>query len=150
MRRLSLVAVAVLACSGNEPDSAPDASVLGIWQVTTIDGQALPALTPSSDTFVGGYLSLPIAPVGGVEYCATTNSGARAYFNDLRWLVNGNRVIITYRNLPGAAQPIDTATVDGESMSWRMRAAGPALGTSVWGLQRILTDPDAEAPNACP
>lgn len=144
---------ALVACGGTEPAPMPD--VAGVWRVTAVNGQPLPATTESGDTFIGGYLTLlpqletQATAFGVEEHCAGTGS-PQAFFNRLTWVGrSATLATFTYPDVTGAAFPVDSATVAGETMTWEANGAEGRLGSSRWELVRITHDWKQDAPPAC-
>ena len=151
-----LVGLLMLSACGGEataPDPTPD--VGGIWQVTAVNGQPVPALTPSDRTFYAGYLTLVTVPSGSTpfganEYCAAVAPDREAFFDRIQWTaLSETSIRFTYPDFTGAAVLVDTATLAGGTLHWHAKIAEGRLGTSQCDMVRISTNPDDEAPPAC-
>jgi hypothetical protein len=137
-----LLGISTVACS--EPVSP---SPVGVWSVTAVNGLTVPAPTTTGRTFRYGELSLAEDQTGSLEYCTGLPVKPGNYV--LRWrFLDFSHLEFTYFNTGMENPPVDTAVVNGETLTWNAKVAEPQIGSSFWRLVRTSFDP-AEASSSC-
>lgn len=146
---LALLSGAVLACG----DSGPEQSLVeGIWQLRTVNGEDLPALSEALQSpMTGGVLRL-VTGTTWTEYCVDRGAGEPVPlrrgggFQDLG---NGRALVLYYTSSGAGTVPSDTLTVSGDEATLHFRQ-GAAM-TDVLRFERVgnaETSP-SETPGAC-
>ena len=147
---LALLSGAVLACG----DSGPEQSLVeGIWQLRTVNGEDLPALSEALQSpMTGGVLRL-VTGTTWTEYCVDRGAGEPVPlrrgggFQDLE---NDRALVLYYTSSGAGTVPSDTLTVSGDEATLHFRQG--ASVTDVLRFERIAdaeTSP-GETPGACP
>ena len=145
-----ILAVGGLSCRDSGPEPFP---VEGIWQLRTVNGQALPATSSAlQGPMSGGVLRL-VPGTTWTEYCVDRGVGEAAplrHGGGFQDLGNGRGLVLYYASSGAGSIPSDTLTVSGDAATLHFRQGAPV--TDVLQFDRIAdaeTSP-SETPGACP
>ena len=145
MRSLGSIALLAVAVQGCGEPVLPPAN--GAWLVDVVNGLTMPAPTATGHTLRYGLLKLADDQTGSLQYCTGLPVKGATYA--LRWrFLDGTRLEFAYFNTTGIQPATDTATVSGQSMSYRAKIAEPDIGASNWRLRLAAFDP-AEYTETC-
>src|SRR5262245_61329476 len=147
---LTLLSGAALACGESGPEQS---SVEGVWQLRTVNGQSLPALSAAlQGPMTGGVLRL-ITGTTWTEYCVDRGAGEPVPLHrggGFQDLGNGRALVLYYTSSGAGTVPSDTLTVSGDEATLHFRQG--ASVTDVLRFERTAgaDTPPGDTPGACP
>jgi hypothetical protein len=158
MMRAGIVVLLLLAIGCGDDNNGPAVNpAFGIWKVTAIGGDPLPASSLNASS-IGG---VPITVTGGVlnaneggpwwETCLDDGFILRSHFNSLNSVaqIDDQRARLFYHNEGAGTYQPDTLTVTGTTATLRYRESFTAsTSAELWTLERI-GDVGDDVPNAC-
>jgi len=146
----ALLTGALLSCRESGPEQS---SVLGIWQLRTVNGRGLPAPAAALQGSVAGGILRLIPSSTWTEFCVDRGAGALVplhHGGGFQELGSSRGLVLYYTSTGAGTIPPDTLIVSGDAATLHFRQG--ASVTDVLGLDRIAGAEmtAAETPSACP